>query len=127
MRVREPGGGVREPDTAFRRVVARLLDTVPERLRFSALSGGVSGDIWRVDGDHGTWCAKRALPRLKVAGDWFAPVSRNAEEVRWLRTARAWLGEAVAEVIAADEAAGVAVLAWYDPAVWRNWKSDLLA
>lgn len=122
----EPRGAAAEPSAAFRRVVARLVGTAPERLLFSPLSGGVSSEIWRVDGDGNTWCAKRALPRLKVANDWFAPVSRNAEEVRWLRTARAWVGDAVAEVIAADEAAGVAVLAWYDPAVWYNWKSALL-
>ena len=34
-------------------------------------------------------------------------------------------GEKAAEVIAADEQRGIAVLAWYDPRRWRNWMSSL--
>lgn len=115
------------PDDGFRSAVATLLGEPAGQLRFTSLSGGVSSDIWRVETPQGTYCAKRALPRLRVAALWEAPVSRNAEEVRWLRTTRAWVGEQVAEVVAHDEAAGIAVLAWYDPATWRNWKAELLA
>jgi hypothetical protein len=115
------------PDPAFRRVVAGLLGTAPESLGFTPLTGGVSSDIWRVDASGVTYCAKRALPRLRVKALWEVPVSRNTEEVRWLRTARGWIGDQAAEVVAHDEAAGVAVLRWYDPATWRNWKTELLA
>jgi len=116
-----------QPDPAFRRVVADLLGLTPEALGFAPLAGGVSSDIWRVEAGAQTFCAKRALPRLRVKALWEAPVSRNAEEVRWLRTARRWIGEQAAEVIAHDEAAGVALLRWYDPGQWRNWKTQLLA
>jgi 5-methylthioribose kinase len=115
------------PEPGFRHAVARLLDQPDGALSFTPLSGGVSSDIWRVDAPSGRYCAKRALPRLRVAALWEAPVSRNAEEVRWLNTTRAWVGDQVAQVIAHDEAAGIAVLAWYDPASWRNWKTELLA
>lgn len=115
------------PDPAFRTAVARLLETEPAALEFTAVSGGVSSDIWRVDVGEVIYCAKRALPRLKVADRWEAPVSRNAEEVRWLRTVRSWVGDVAAEVVAADADAGIAVLAWYDPAQWRNWKAELLS
>jgi hypothetical protein len=115
------------PDARFAAAVAGVLVQPVELLRFAPLSGGVSSDIWRVDAPCGTYCAKRALPRLRVAALWEAPVSRNAEEVRWLRTTRAWVGEQVAEVVAHDESAGIALLAWYDPAEWRNWKVELLA
>ncbi|MFX3658023.1 MAG: phosphotransferase [bacterium] len=121
-----PADGSR-PDREFRDAVAALLALPPDALRFMALSGGVSSDIWRVDTPRGPYCAKRALPRLRVAALWEAPVSRNAEEVRWLRTTRAWVGEQVAEVVAHDPSAGIAVLAWYDPSAWRNWKTELLA
>ena len=48
--------------------------------RWTPLEGGVSSDIWRVDlADGRTLCVKRALPRLKVAAEWTAPVSRNAK------------------------------------------------
>lgn len=115
------------PDDDFVAAVARLLRVAADELTFTAVSGGVSSDIWRVQHDGRSWCAKRALPRLKVASLWEAPVSRNAEEVRWLRTVRPWVGERVAEVVAADETAGIALLAWYEPERFRNWKQELLA
>ncbi|MBX3706330.1 MAG: phosphotransferase [Pseudomonadales bacterium] len=120
-------GPTLEPDPDFRKVIVDLLGRPPETLRFTPLTGGVSSDIWRVDAPEASWCAKRALPRLRVQVLWEAPVARNAEEVRWLRTARNWIGEQAAEVVAHDEHAGVAILRWYDPARWHNWKSRLLA
>ena len=45
-----------------------------------ALSGGVSSEIWKV----GDVCVKRALPRLRVAQRWEAPVERNRYERLWL-------------------------------------------
>lgn len=108
-------------------MVAGLLAALPEALRFTALTGGVSSDIWRVDAGGETYCAKRALPRLRVQARWEAPLSRNTEEVRWLRTTRAWIGDQAAEVIAHDESAGVAILRWYPPERWHNWKTQLLS
>jgi aminoglycoside phosphotransferase (APT) family kinase protein len=116
-----------QPDPGFRRVVAGLLGVTPDELEFAPLAGGVSSDIWRVESRDTVYCAKRALPRLKVKELWEAPVSRNAEEVRWLRTVRAWIGDQAAAVVAHDERAGVALLRWYDPSEWRNWKTELLA
>lgn len=43
------------------------------------LTGGVSSDIYRADCGSLTCAVKRALPKLKVAADWRAPVERN----RW--------------------------------------------
>jgi aminoglycoside phosphotransferase (APT) family kinase protein len=95
--------------------------------RWQALSGGVSSDIWRIEGPGGTFCVKRALPRLKVAADWFAPVRRNCEEVKWLRFAATATPAQVPAVIAADSDRGIAVLSWFDPAHWENWKTLLLS
>jgi hypothetical protein len=116
-----------QPGAEFRNAIARLLEVETSALTFNRLSGGVSSDIWRVDTTDASYCAKRALPRLKVKALWEAPTARNAEEVRWLRTVRPWVGEKAAEVIAADEQRGIAVLAWYDPRRWRNWKAELLS
>src|SRR5260370_32620391 len=58
------------------------------RVFVTALTGGVSSDIYRVDLPSGvTVCVKRALPKLKVAADWLAPVSRNRWEAEWMRVA----------------------------------------
>lgn len=115
------------PDPDFQGVVARLLRVQPEDLVFAPLTGGVSSDIWRVDHAGHTVCAKRALPRLRVKALWEAPVRRNAEEVRWLTIARTCIGEQAGHVIAHDPDAGVALLEWYPPEQWRNWKEALLA
>ncbi|NJN52066.1 MAG: aminoglycoside phosphotransferase family protein [Gammaproteobacteria bacterium] len=93
---------------------------------FEPLSGGVSSDIWRIEGPAHTYCVKRALPRLKVAADWHAPISRNAEEVRWLRFAATVAKDQVPTVIAADAERGVAVLSYFEPRLWEPYKTLLM-
>jgi aminoglycoside phosphotransferase (APT) family kinase protein len=96
-----------------------------ETPRFTRLTGGVSSDIWRVDLAHGPVCVKRALPRLRVAAEWQAPVERNVYEARWMRRAAAAVPEAVPELIGQDEEAGVLVMAYLAPERHRLWKSEL--
>ena len=96
-----------------------------EAPRFTRLAGGVSSDIWRVDLVRGPVCVKRALPKLRVEQDWFAPVERNAYEAAWMRAAAAVVPEAVPELLGQDAAAGVLVMAYLDPADHRLWKADL--
>ena len=64
-----------------------------------ALSGGVSSDIWRVNGV----VVKRALPRLRVAQVWEAPVERNRYERLWLETANGIAPGVAPKVVAADD------------------------
>lgn len=89
------------------------------------LTGGVSSDIWRVDLPDGPACIKRALPKLRVEKPWYAPVSRNAYEVAWMRAAAAVEPDAVPAVIAEDAAAGMFVMAYLDPADHPVWKAQL--
>ena len=67
-----------------------------------ALAGGVSSEIWRVDLARGSVCVKRALPRLRVAALWEAPVERNAYECEWLRFAASAAPGAAPRVLAQD-------------------------
>lgn len=96
-----------------------------ERPRYVALTGGVSSDIWRVDLPGRQICIKRALEKLKVADDWYAPISRNATEVDWLRTANTIVPGAAPEVLAHDAAAGMFAMAFVPPADARVWKAVL--
>ena len=51
----------------LRRVFVSLgLASAGEPLHVTALPGGVSSGIWRVDLASGSYCLKQALPRLKV-------------------------------------------------------------
>jgi len=83
------------------------------------MSGGVSSEIWKV----GAVCVKRALPRLRVAQRWEAPVERNRYERMWLEAAGAAVPGAAPRVLGCDDAAGVFAMQYLDFPVWK----DLLA
>ena len=95
--------------------------------RLESLTGGVSSDVFRLDGPDGPVCVKQALAQLRVAADWRAPVERSHYEVEWLRTARPFAGAAVPEVLFEDAANNLFVMSFYDPATHSVWKSDLAA
>jgi fructosamine-3-kinase len=117
-----------QPDSALTDFMARsglVGPGVPAR--FTALTGGVSSDIWKVETDARVFVVKRALAQLRVAREWMAPVSRNASEVDWMLTAGAVVPEAVPKVLAHDTAAGAFAMAFLDPADHPVWKAELLA
>lgn len=98
-----------------------------EQPRFTALAGGVSSDIWRVDLPDGrAICIKRALPKLKVAADWFAPVSRNAFEWAWIAFAARHVPQAVPRPLAHDAQAGLFAMEFLDAEHYPVWKRQLL-
>ncbi|HVW92271.1 MAG TPA: aminoglycoside phosphotransferase family protein [Devosia sp.] len=97
-------------------------------LEIVPLTGGVSSDIVRIGlSDGRSYCAKRALPRLKVASDWQAPLERNRYEAAWLRHAGRIVPGIAPSVLAEDDAHGVVLLDYLPPADYRLWKAELLA
>jgi 5-methylthioribose kinase len=91
------------------------------------LAGGVSSDIWRVVTTSGTVCVKRALPKLRVRDDWFAPVGRNRFEARWYRLVNRIAPGTAPEVLAEDIARGLFAMQYFPPEDHRLWKTELLA
>jgi aminoglycoside phosphotransferase (APT) family kinase protein len=89
------------------------------------LAGGVSSDIWRVGLARGTVCVKRALPRLRVAQLWEAPIGRNRYERRWIETANRIVPGVAPRVLASDDAAGC--FAMEDLGTLPLWKAELAA
>ncbi len=85
-----------------------------------ALAGGVSSDIWRVDLRSGPVCVKRALPRLRVAQLWEAPVERNRYEHQWMQTANAIVPGVAPMVLAAGDAGCFAMQYLPDLPVWKD-------
>jgi aminoglycoside phosphotransferase (APT) family kinase protein len=96
-----------------------------ERARYTALTGGVSSDIWKVETSAKIFAVKRALPKLKVAADWYAPVMRNAFEVKWMQVVRDIVPRAVPQVLGHDPAAGLFAMAYLEPARYQIWKTEL--
>jgi aminoglycoside phosphotransferase (APT) family kinase protein len=89
------------------------LETAPVQ----ELSGGVSSEIWKVGSGV---CVKRALPRLRVAQRWEAPVERNRYERLWMEAAGAALPGAAPRILAADDEAGVFAMQYLEFPVWKE-------
>jgi hypothetical protein len=97
-------------------------------MRVVPLTGGVSSDIVLITlADGRQYCAKRALPKLKVKSDWEAPLERNHFEIAWLRRAGEIVPGAAPEVLGEDAAHGIALLQYLPPEHYRLWKTELLA
>ncbi|MCA9059485.1 MAG: aminoglycoside phosphotransferase family protein, partial [Planctomycetaceae bacterium] len=63
------------------------------------LTGGVSSEICLVVDGPRRFVVKRALPKLKVAADWFADVRRNQHEWEYIRYVQRFLPDAVPTLI----------------------------
>jgi aminoglycoside phosphotransferase (APT) family kinase protein len=101
------------------------LATAGEAFTIAPLAGGVSSDIVRVVTSSRSFCIKRALPTLKVAADWRAPIARNHSEANWLRTVASLLPDCVPAVLAEDRAAGWFAMQWLPPQDYPVWKAQL--
>src|SRR5947209_19746676 len=67
------------------------------------LPGGVASDIRLVQTPDGEVVVKAALPKLKVAADWFSDPARSATEVAALETMAELIGpDAVPRVLWSD-------------------------
>jgi len=89
-----------------------------------ALAGGVSSDIWRVDLRSGPVAVKRALPRLRVAQVWEAPVERNRYERKWLETANGIVPGCAPKVLAGDDSGFFAMEYLGGLPLWKNELRD---
>jgi len=107
---------------ALRRMQLLAPDETPT---LTALSGGVSSIIVLAHTAQGPVCVKRALPKLKVEADWFAPVARNRAEVAWLRIAGDVVPGAVPRILGEDETAMAFAMQWLDPQAYPVWKTSL--
>lgn len=112
-------------------IVERLRDfaLIPDGASVKAdrLTGGVSSDIWKVVAGDRVFCVKRAMAKLAVEEDWFAPVERNRYERLWYETVSTRVGDVAPKVLAYDDDAMFFVMDWLDPADHRLWKSELMA
>lgn len=110
---------------AFAQALRELGLAGGETLLGQPLTGGVSSDIWRIQTGRGPVCAKRALAKLRVAADWYAPIERNQTEARWMRVAQAAEPGCTPQVLGQHPGLGVLVMQWLAPADHRLWKAML--
>ena len=97
-----------------------------KEVKFTALTGGVSSLIVKVETADLVFCVKRALPQLKVAALWEAPVRRNRDEVAWLKFARSVAPDSVPQVLGEDEQDCIFAMSFLPADRYTVWKQQLL-
>ncbi len=113
-----------EPDELLERL-RRTGRVTRSDARLTALSGGVSSDIWLVEDGPVRFVVKRALPKLRVKDDWTADVRRNTTEREYLECVSRLVPDVVPRVLFADSAGGCFGMEYLD-AGFENWKRQLL-
>lgn len=116
----------------MRDVVAALgeMGLIAEGQQFTSapLSGGVSCDVIRVQIKRGAdVVVKRALPKLRVTQDWFAPVERASAEVAWIRLVARLNTAWVPHVVGEDKARHLFVMDYLPAEKHPVWKNELAA
>lgn len=113
---------------AIRDVLHRMaLISEQETLQASPLTGGVSSTILKITVANRQFCLKQALPTLKVAKEWHAPLERVFAEIDWMQTVAAIAPQAVPAILGVDRDALCFVMDYLPAARYSNWKSRLLA
>jgi len=99
-----------------------------EQFAVARLSGGVSCDVFLVEIKRkGPVVVKRALPKLRVAADWQAPVERIANEVEWLSFVAQIDRRLVPKVLAADRNRHLFIMEYLPTKDFPVWKEQLAA
>lgn len=91
------------------------------------LGGGVASDIAAVETAVGRYCLKFALPKLKVAAEWRAPVRRNAAEYAWLAFAARIAPDNAVRLHGCAPALHGFAMELVEGADVSLWKTDILA
>ncbi len=97
-----------------------------ETVECRPMAGGVSSDIFEITTSSRHFCVKRALPQLRVAAVWEAPVERNAAEAAWMRVVGGWFPDAVPALLAEDPKQGLFAMDYLPPTTHPLWKNELL-
>ena len=101
-------------------------DQKEDAITVKALTGGVSSNIFHLTTQQAPYCLKQALPQLKVAKQWLAPVDRVFAEIAWLQTAVTIAPDAIPKILGIDQTSKSFVMQ-YLGAEYLNWKAELLA
>lgn len=96
-----------------------------ERPLITHLVGGVSSLIVRVDTRRGSLCVKQALPELKVATHWSAPLERSHAELAWINHVASFAPDAVPGILGEDRESFCFAMTWLEPSQYPVWKQQL--
>lgn len=89
------------------------------------LKGGVSSDIFLVTDGQNSCVVKQALKKLKVEDDWYADISRNRNEQKFLRFLEKMKPNATPKLLYSDDDHHFFVMEYLDDH-FLNWKKQML-
>ncbi len=90
------------------------------------ITDGVSSDIWHVKTSTNEYCIKRALAKLTVKEDWFAPVDRSKFEVKYFHYCKKIEPNSFPKILGYDEKNFILAMEWFDNKKFIVWKKRLL-
>ncbi|MCG2587237.1 phosphotransferase family protein [Rhodohalobacter sulfatireducens] len=94
-------------------------------ITFKHLKGGVSSDIFLVSDGVNSVVVKQALPKLNVEDDWYADISRNENEQKFLQFLNTIKTEATPELLYSNSEHSFFVMEFLDEE-FQNWKKQML-
>ena len=97
-----------------------------EKCQFNKITDGVSSDIWHVKTSSSEYCIKRALKKLAVKEDWFAPIDRSNFEANYFTHCKKIIPESFPKILGHDHKNFILAMEWYDNKEFVVWKKNLL-
>lgn len=97
------------------------------KFEYIKITDGVSSDIWYVKTEKGfEFCIKRALKKLSVKEDWFAPISRSNFEVSYFKACQNISSKSFPKILGHDKNKYILAMEWFNPEKYILWKKKLL-
>ena len=90
------------------------------------ITDGVSSDIWYVNSNEIEFCIKRALSKLTVKEDWFAPIERNNFEANYFNVCKQILPDSFPKILGHDDKKYILAMEWFNENDYNLWKKELL-
>ena len=89
------------------------------------LAGGVSCDVWKIEGVDRPLVVKKPLEKLRVEADWRASIARGDAEIAWLKRVHGMDARLVPEIVAVLPESGAFVMRYVPDG--KVWKDELMA
>ena len=90
------------------------------------ITDGVSSDIWYVKTDQNReFCIKRALAKLAVKEDWYAPINRNKFEAMYFQNCFEIAPNNFPKLLGHDNKNYILAMEWYSPKNFVVWKKKI--
>ncbi len=114
------------PKAIYKASVKFGLLSIDQKYFCKQITDGVSSDIWHVKTSSNEYCIKRALAKLTVKEDWFAPINRNNYEAKYFTHCKIIEPNSFPKILGHDNENYILAMEWFDNTKFVVWKKKLL-